>query len=147
MRLPYPMEPLMQHRPALDLADAQTIGAAALEHARNNQGKVSIAICDDGGHLLWFARMDGAPPMSAQIAPGKADCAARARKASGVLEKVINEGRTAALKMPVLTLEGGEMIVVDGVCVGAVGVSGVKSTEDADIARAGIAAIGAATSF
>jgi len=147
MRLPYPMEPLMQHRPALDLADAQTIGAAALEHARNNQWKVSIAICDDGGHLLWFARMDGAPPMSAQIAPGKADCAARARKASGVLEKVINEGRTAALKMPVLTLEGGEMIVVDGVCVGAVGVSGVKSTEDADIARAGIAAIGAATSF
>jgi uncharacterized protein GlcG (DUF336 family) len=91
--------------------------------------------------------MDGAPPMSAEIAPGKADCAARARKASGVLEKVINDGRSAALKMPVLALEGGEMIVVDGVCVGAVGVSGVKSTEDAEIARAGIAAIGAANGF
>jgi len=137
----------MKQRPALTLDDAQTIGAAALSHARSNNWNVSIAICDDGGHLLWFARMDGAPPMSAQIAPGKADCAARSRKASGVLEKVINEGRTAALKMPVLALEGGEMIVVDGVCVGAVGVSGVRSDQDAEIARTGIAAVGAATQF
>ncbi len=137
----------MKQRPALTLDDAQTIGAAALSHARSNSWNVSIAICDDGGHLLWFARMDGAPPMSAQIAPGKADCAARSRKASGVLEKVINEGRTAALKMPVLALEGGEMIVVDGVCVGAVGVSGVRSDQDAEIARTGIAAVGAATQF
>jgi len=137
----------MRQRPALTLDDAQTIGAAALAHAHQHGWNVSIAVCDDGGHLLWFVRMDGAPPMSAEIAPGKADCAARARKASGVLEKVINDGRTAALKMPVLTLEGGEMIVVDTVCVGAVGVSGVKSTEDAEIARAGIAAIGAATQF
>lgn len=137
----------MKQRLALTLADVQTIGAAALAHAQSNHWNVSIAICDDGGHLLWFARMDGAPPMSAEIAPGKADCAARARKASGVLEKVINDGRTAALKMPVLALEGGEMIVVEGVCVGAVGVSGVKSTEDAEIARAGISAIGAVTAF
>ncbi|MBS0401486.1 MAG: heme-binding protein, partial [Proteobacteria bacterium] len=99
---------------------------------------------DDGGHLLWLQRLDGAPAISSHIAPAKAHTAALGRRDSKGYEDVINGGRTAFLSAPVLQgmLEGGVAIMKAGQCLGAVGVSGVKSTEDAQIARAGIAAIG-----
>jgi uncharacterized protein GlcG (DUF336 family) len=105
---------------------------------------VSIAVVDDGGHLLWLQRLDGAAPISAQIAPAKARTAAVGRRESRVYEEMINQGRVSFLSAPSLEglLEGGVPIVVDGHCVGAVGVSGVKSSEDAQTARAGIAALG-----
>ena len=131
----------MKMRETMTLDDARKIAAAAEAEALRNGWAVSIAICDDGGHLLWMQRLDGAPPMSSEVAPGKARAAAMARKPSKALEDMINGGRTAALSMPLLPLEGGELIVVNGNVIGAVGVSGVKAAEDAQIARAGIAAL------
>jgi glc operon protein GlcG len=125
----------------LEAADVKKI---AEREALANQWAVTIAIADAGGHLLWLQRLDGAPPVSAHIAPAKAHTAALGRRESKVYEDVINQGRTSFLSAPVLQgmLEGGVPILKDGQCLGAVGVSGVKSSEDAQIARAGIAAIG-----
>lgn len=123
----------------------KTIAAAAEAEALRNQWAVSIAIVDDGGHLLWLQRLDGAAPISAQICEAKARTAALGRRESRVYEEMINGGRTSFLSAPALEgmLEGGVPIVVGGHYVGAIGVSGVKSSEDAQIARAGIAALSA----
>ena len=134
----------MKTRSVLELADVKAIAAAAEAEALQNQWAVTIAIVDDGGHLLWLQRLDGAPAISAQIAPAKAHTAALGRRESKVYEEVINGGRTSFLSVPGVQgmLEGGVPIMKDGQCIGAVGVSGVKSNEDAQIARAGIAALG-----
>lgn len=133
----------MNSKPALGAADVKTIAAAAEAEALRNQWAVSIAIVDDGGHLLWLQRLDGAAPISAQICQAKARTAALGRRESRIYEEMINGGRTSFLSAPALEgmLEGGVPIVVGGHYVGAVGVSGVKSSEDAQIARAGIAAL------
>jgi uncharacterized protein GlcG (DUF336 family) len=127
----------------LTLSDVRAIAVAAEAEAVANQWAVTIAIVDDGGHLLWLQRLDGAPPISAHIAPAKAHTAALGRRESKVYEDVINGGRTSFLSAPAIAgmLEGGVPILVDGQCIGAVGVSGVKSNEDAQIAKAGIAAL------
>ena len=134
----------MQTKSALEQADIKTIAAAAEAEALKNNWAVSICIVDDGGHLLWFSRLDGAAPISAHIAPGKARTAAMGRRETKVYEDMINGGRASFLSAPNLDgmLEGGVPIMKDGQCLGAVGVSGVKSTEDAQIAKAGIAAVG-----
>lgn len=126
---------------ALTLADVKTIAAAAEAEATAHGWAVSIAVCDGGGHALWLQRMDGAPLMSAVVAPDKARACALSGKPSKVFEDMVNNGRFAALAMPLLPLEGGEPIIVGGTVIGAVGVSGVKAAEDAQIARAGIAAL------
>lgn len=133
----------MKTKPVLSNDDAVRIGAAAVAEANAHEWAVTVAVVDDGGHLLWLQRLDGAAAISAQIAPAKANTAALGRRESRVYEELINAGRTAFLSVPGLQgmLEGGVPIVVDGHCVGAVGVSGVKSTEDAQVARAGIAAL------
>jgi glc operon protein GlcG len=130
-------------KPVLAHDDVKRIAAAAEAHASTHGWAVSIAIADDGGHLLWLQRLDGAAPSSAYIAPAKARTAALGRRESKTYEDMINQGRTAFLSAPELEamLEGGVPILSDGHCVGAVGVSGVKSSEDAQIARAGIAAL------
>jgi len=134
----------MKTKPELELSDIKRIAAAAEAEALKNQWAVTIAIVDDGGHLLHLQRLDGAAPVSAHIAPAKARTAALGRRESKGYEDVINGGRTAFLSVPVLDglLEGGVPIVKDGQCLGAVGVSGVKSSEDAQIAKVGIAALG-----
>ena len=134
----------MQSKPVLSLEDVRKIAAAAEAEAVKHNWAVTIAIVDDGGHLLWLQRLDGAAPLSAHIAPAKAHTSALGRKESKGYEDVINQGRVAFLSAPTVAgmLEGGVPIVKDGQCIGAVGVSGVKSSEDAQIARAGIAAIG-----
>ena len=134
----------MHTKSVLTLSDVRAMAAAAEAEALTNQWAVTIAIVDDGGHLLWLQRLDGAAPISAAIAPAKARTAALGRRESKVYEDVINQGRVSFLSAPVLEamLEGGVPVMVDGHCVGAVGVSGVKSNEDAQIARAGIAALG-----
>lgn len=131
----------MRDTKALTLADVKRIAAAAEEAARAQNWAVSIAVCDAGGHALWLQRMDGAPLMSAAVAPEKARTCVLTGKPSKAFEDMVNNGRIAALAMPVVPLEGGEPIVVDGVVIGAVGVSGVLAGEDAQIARAGIAAL------
>jgi uncharacterized protein GlcG (DUF336 family) len=135
----------MNSKPVLGAADVKTIAAAAEAEALRNQWAVSIAIVDDGGHLLWLQRLDGAATASVYIGQEKARAAALGRRETKRYEEMINGGRTSFLSAPALEgmLEGGVPIVVGGHYVGAVGVSGVKSSEDAQIARAGIAALSA----
>jgi glc operon protein GlcG len=134
----------MKTKSILSDTDVSLILAAAKQCANENKWAVTIAVCDDGGHMLGLLRLDGAPPVSAHIAPAKAHTSALGRRESKGYEDVINNGRTSFLSVPTIQgmLEGGIPIVVDGQVVGAVGVSGVKSTEDAQIASAGIAALG-----
>jgi uncharacterized protein GlcG (DUF336 family) len=133
----------MKSKSMLQLADVKAIAQAAESEAMKNSWAVSIAIVDDGGHLLWLQRLDGAAPISAQIAPSKAATAALGRRESKAYEEMINGGRVSFLSAPLTgMLEGGVTIVKDGQVIGAVGVSGVKSSEDAQVARAGIAALG-----
>jgi glc operon protein GlcG len=128
----------------LSQAEVQKILAACAAEAKANSWAVSIAVCDDGGHLLGMMRLDNAAPISAHICQAKAKTAALGRRESKVYEDVINGGRTSFLSAPILEgmLEGGVPILVDGQVIAAVGVSGVKSTEDVQIAKAGIAVLG-----
>jgi glc operon protein GlcG len=136
--------PVMKTKSFLELSDVKAIAAAAEAEAVKNNWAVTIAIVDDGGHLLWLQRLDGVAAISAEIAPAKARTSALGRRESKGYEDMINGGRVSFLSAPALSgmLEGGVPIVKDGQCLGAVGVSGVKSNEDAQIAKAGIAAIG-----
>lgn len=133
----------MQSKPILTLADAKIIAAAAEAEAVANKWAVVISIVDDGGHLLWLQRLDGAAPISSYISPAKAKTAALGRRESKIYEDMINNGRFSFTTAPVLEgmLEGGVPVIVDGHVVGAVGVSGVKSAQDAQIAKVGIAAL------
>ena len=130
----------MKSKYILELADIQTIANAAQAEAIKNEWPVTIAIVDDGGHLLWLQRLDGATPISAHIAPAKAQTAALGRRETKIYEDIINNGRVSFLSAPVIQgmLEGGVPIVKDGMVIGAVGVSGVKSSEDAHSAKGGI---------
>jgi uncharacterized protein GlcG (DUF336 family) len=135
----------VKSKPYLCLEDAHRIVAAAMAHAHAHHWGVSICVCDDGGHLLMLERADAAAPFTAGMAIAKSTAAALGRRESKAFEDMINQGRTAFVTAPLGgMLEGGVPITVDGHVVGAVGVSGVKSSEDAEIARAGIAALSAA---
>ena len=135
----------MNTKPTLTLDEVRAIAAAAEAEAQGQGWAVTIAIADDGGHLLWLQRLDGAAPISAEIAAAKARTAALGRRETKGYEEMINQGRTAFLSVPVLQgmLEGGVPLLAGGQCIGAIGISGVKSAEDAQIARAGAAAIAA----
>jgi len=134
---------LMKMQQMLTHEDVRRMVIAAEAEATQNSWAVTMAVVDSGGHLLWLQRLDGAAPISAEIAPAKARTAALGRRESKVYEDMINQGRVSFLSAPTLQgmLEGGVPIRVDGQCLGAIGVSGVKSSEDAQIARAGIAAL------
>ena len=132
----------MKHKPVLTRDDVARI----LEHARAeavaNHWAVTIAIVDDGGHPLALERLDGAAPVSAYIATEKARTSAMGKRASGDYEEMIRAGRNAFLSAPMTAmLEGGVPVVIEGQVIGAVGVSGVKSDQDAQVARAGIASL------
>jgi uncharacterized protein GlcG (DUF336 family) len=129
----------MKTRPMLTLEDCKQISAASEAEAKKNNWNVCIAILDDGGHLLHLARMDGATPANSRIAIEKGRTAAESRRSTAMWEERIKAGRNAMLRMPGITpVQGGLPIVVDGVCIGGVGVSGVQSHEDEQIAKAGI---------
>lgn len=133
----------MQTRPMLSLDDCRKISAAAEAEARRNNWNVCIAILDDGGHLLHLIRMDGATPFNARTAVAKGKTAAETRRSTLVWEERIKAGRTSMLGMPEITpVQGGLPIVINGTYVGGVGVSGVQSHEDEQIAKAGIDALG-----
>ncbi|MDP1612258.1 MAG: heme-binding protein [Sulfuritalea sp.] len=122
--------------------DVARILTAARQEAGNNNWAVTIAVVDDGGHPLALERLDGCAPIGAYIATEKARSAALGRRETKQYEDMINGGRSAFLSVPVVQgmLEGGVPVIVDGHVVGAVGVSGVKSDQDAQIAKAGAAA-------
>ena len=135
----------MKTRPALTLDDCTKISAAAQAEAKKNKWEVAIVILDDGGHILHALRSDGATPANITIATEKARTAALTRRTSKMWEERVAAGRVSMLKMPgVLPVEGGLPIIAEGTCVGAIGVSGVASHEDAQIGQAGIDSLGLA---
>jgi len=132
----------MKMRPMLTLEDCKKISAAAEVEAKKNSWNVCIAILDDGGHLLHLARMDGSTPANARIAVEKGRTAAETRRSTANWQERVAK-RVELLRMPGVTpVQGGLPIVLDGTCVGAVGISGVQSHEDEQIAAAGIKALG-----
>ncbi|MES2014979.1 MAG: heme-binding protein [Pseudomonadota bacterium] len=133
----------MHTKSVLSAIDVKKILVGAEAEALVNNWAVTIAIVDDGGHLLALQRLDGAAPLTAHIAPAKAHTSALGRRETKIYEDIINNGRTAFVTAPLVAgmLEGGVPIIVDGQVVGAVGVSGVKSEQDVQIAKAGIAAL------
>ncbi|MFY0664502.1 MAG: heme-binding protein [Natronospirillum sp.] len=136
----------MHSKQVLSLTDARDILAGATAEAYRHNWPVTIAIVDDGGHLLAMQRMDGCPALSAYVATEKARTAALGRRETKVYEDMINQGRFAFLSAPQIsaTLEGGLPIFVTGQVAAAIGVSGVRPEQDAQVARAGIAALTAA---
>ncbi|MCC7420462.1 MAG: heme-binding protein [Planctomycetaceae bacterium] len=134
-------EPLPTKK-VLTLAAAKEMAAAAEKHAAENKWNVCISIVDDSGALIYFQRMDGTQVASVAISQGKAETAARFKRPTKALEEAVMMGRTVVLALPgVVPVEGGLPIVVDGNVIGAIGVSGVKSTEDAQVGQAGIDAL------
>jgi uncharacterized protein GlcG (DUF336 family) len=132
-------------KPALTDEDVKKMAAAAEAHAVANQWKVTVAIFDDGGHLLHLHRMDGTAPSTVEMAMGKGRTAVIGRRETKVYEDIVKNGRTAFLSAPLVAMvEGGVPIVFEEEVVGSIGVSGVKSEQDAAVARAGIAALGIA---
>jgi glc operon protein GlcG len=132
----------MLTKSVLSVAETTQILDAARAEAEKNKWAVTIAVVDDGGHLLSLLRLDGCAPVGAYIAAEKARTAALGRRESKVYEDMINGGRTAFLSAPLVgTLEGGVPVIVDGQVIGAVGVSGVKADQDAQVAKAGAAAL------
>jgi glc operon protein GlcG len=128
----------MNSKAILSQAEVSQILAASRSEAQVNQWPVTIVVVDDGGHPLALERLDGASPISAYIATEKARTSALGRRESKGYEEMVNGGRTAFLSAPLLTsLEGGVPIIVDGQVIGAVGVSGVKAEQDAQVAKAG----------
>ena len=131
----------MKNRPTLTLDDCRKISAAAEAEAKKNNWNVCISILDDGGHLLHLIRMDGASPANARIAVEKGRTAAESRRSTAAWQERIRT-RPELLRMPEITpVQGGLPIMVEGGCVGGVGVSGVQSHEDEQIAKAGIDAL------
>lgn len=133
----------MNRKFVLSQVEVSQILAAARNEALGNQWAVTIAVVDDGGHPLALERLDGAAAISAYIATEKARTAALGRRESKGYEDMVNGGRHAFLSAPLLTsLEGGVPIIVEGQVIGAVGVSGVKAEQDAQVAKAGAQCLG-----
>jgi uncharacterized protein GlcG (DUF336 family) len=132
----------MRDKPCLTSADLHKAMAACRAEAEKNRWNVSIAIVDDGGFLLHFDRMDGTPPISSEVSIGKARTSALTRRPSKFFEDRVKE-RPAFANFPAgVLIQGGVPIMARGECVGAIGVSGVASHEDEQIAQAGVAALG-----
>ncbi|WP_180083133.1 heme-binding protein [Acinetobacter sp. YH12102] len=130
----------MQTKHYLTLSDAEFLLDHAHQYAIQNSFNVSIAVVDETGNLLAMKRMDGAAPMTANLAIEKARCSAMSRRPSKLFEDIIKSGQMGFLTMESFSgmLEGGEPILYQGQLVGAMGVSGVKSFEDAEIAQVAI---------
>jgi len=127
----------------LTLEGAKKIAAAAEAEAKKNNWNVVIAVVDDGGSLLYLQRIDGTQTGSIEVAIQKARTAQAFKRPTKVFEDAIAGGRVALVALHgALPLEGGLPIMVGGQLVGAIGVSGVKSTEDGQIAKAGVDALG-----
>jgi len=126
---------------ALTFADAKQIAAAAEADALKNNWRVTIAVLDDGGNLLFLQRLDEAPLGSIVVAQEKARTALLFKRPTKVFEEIIASGRTAMLTLPGATpIEGGLPLLHNGQIIGAIGVSGVQSPQDAQIAKAGVEA-------
>ena len=132
----------MRTKPCLTSADVKTMMAACVAEAEKNNWKVTIAIVDEGGVPLLLERMDGASPISAEVAVGKARTSALTRQPTKFWEERVKE-RPAFVSFPAgLLITGAVPVIHQNECVGAIGVSGVQSHQDEQIAQAGVAALG-----
>jgi glc operon protein GlcG len=132
----------MRTKPCLTLDDVKKMMAACEVEAVKNKWAVAISIVDEGGFLLGFERMDGAPTISAEVSMGKARTSAMTRRPSKMFEDRVKE-RPAFVNFPAgILIQGGVPIMHQNECVGAIGVSGVQSHEDEQIAMAGVSALG-----
>ena len=132
----------MFQKMCLSIEDAKRMAAAARAEAEKNNWTVVIAIVDDGAHLMYLERMDGTQKASSFVAVEKAKTALLFKRPSVALENAIAGGRLAVLSMPhAVKIEGGLPIVHEGEFLGAIGVSGVQSSEDGIIAKAGLAVL------
>ncbi len=132
----------MHTKLSLTLTDAAAIAAAAEEYAESQELRVSIAFVDESTHVQHVIRMDGAPYLSAEGTVEKARTAAEGGHPTTFFEEPLNAGRYSMLKMPIYPIEGGIPVIVDGQCVGAIGVAGgVPPQLDAAIAEAGLKAL------
>ena len=132
----------MHSKAVLSQIEVAQILQAARNEAQQQGWAVAIAVVDDGGHPLALERLDGCAPIGAYIAIEKARSAAIGRRETKGYEDMVNGGRTAFVSAPLITsLEGGVPVLVDGQVVGAVGVSGVKAEQDAQVAKAGVAVL------
>lgn len=127
----------MKIKHCLTLVDAEFILGHAFDYAQTHELNVSIAVVDETGVLLTMKRMDGASPMTANLCIEKAKCSAMSRRPSKLFEDLIRSGQMGFLSMQSFSgmLEGGEPIMYEGQLVGAIGVSGAKSFQDAEIAH------------
>jgi uncharacterized protein GlcG (DUF336 family) len=128
----------------IPLAEARRVIAAAQIEAMKNKWSVAIAVVDSGGHLVAFERMDTTQYGSIDVAQEKARTAVAFRRPSKAFQDTIAAGGEGMrmLKLPgALPIEGGLPLVIGGKLVGAVGVSGVTSAQDGQIAAAGVAAL------
>jgi glc operon protein GlcG len=132
----------MRSKPCLTSSDVKSILAACEAEAAKNKWAVAIAIVDDSGFLLGFTRMDGAPVISAEVSVGKARTSAMTKRPSKFFEDRVKE-RPAFANFPAgILIQGGLPLTHENECVGAIGVSGVQSHEDEQIAAAGVRALG-----
>jgi glc operon protein GlcG len=124
----------MYTKSALNLADAKQIAAAAEAEALNNKWSVTIAVLDDGGNLLFLQRLDDAPLGSIAVAQEKARTALMFKRPTKAIEEIVAGGRIVMLTLPGATpIEGGLPLLNKGQIIGAIGVSGVQSSQDAQI--------------
>jgi glc operon protein GlcG len=131
----------MYTKNALTLADAKGIAAAAEAEALKNKWNVTIAVLDDGGNLIYLQRLDEAPLGSIVVAQEKARTALLFKKPTKAIEEIIAAGRVVMLALPGATpIEGGLPLLNKDQIIGAIGVSGVQSSQDAQIAGAGVEA-------
>jgi uncharacterized protein GlcG (DUF336 family) len=131
----------MRTKPCLTSADVKKMLAACEAEAAKNKWAVSIAIVDEGGYLLGLARMDGASAITAEVALGKARTSALTKRPSKFFEDRIKE-RPAFAGFPAgILIQGAVPLIHDNECVGAIGVSGVQSQEDEQVAQAGANAL------
>jgi glc operon protein GlcG len=130
----------MLDKKALSIVEAKKIAAAAMAEAEKNNWTVVVAIIDDGGHLMYLERRDGTQLASSEIAVGKARAALYFKRPSKALQEAINGGRpsSATLNREVVMVEGGLLLMYRDQIVGAIGVSGVTSEQDAVVAKAGV---------
>jgi uncharacterized protein GlcG (DUF336 family) len=127
---------------ALTLEAAKAIAAAAQAEAKKNGWNMVICVVDDGGHLMYLERMDGTQLASVQVAQDKARTAVLFKRPSKALEEAVAGGRTVVLKLRGATpVEGGIPILAGAQLIGAIGVSGASSSQDGQVAAAGLAAI------
>jgi uncharacterized protein GlcG (DUF336 family) len=132
----------MRNKPSLTWTDVKNMLSACEAEAAKNNWAVAIAIVDDGGYLLGFERMDGAPLISAEVSLGKARTSAMTKRPSKFFEDRVKD-RPAFVTFPAgLLIQGALPIMHQNECVGAIGVSGVQSHEDEQVALAGVKALG-----